>query len=236
MVCAVGYSSDLTMVATSGTDGRVVVRERATDRIICSWPCSADDDGGSTSAIALSTEGNVAYNGPLLNSGHIIVRNARQGGAVVSDWCDEEIGQVLALAFSPDGMRIAAGGTFGRVRVYELAEVAEQKEPTLVKELAWSHSGPVQTIAFHPKGVSIASGGNDGRVAVHASRDGRKLCGWRHLGTVLSIDFAPDGKKVASCGEGDSKILVRDPNTGLPIYDWTCAGFRKALNAFSATS
>ncbi len=66
---------------------------------------------------------------------------------------------VSAIAFSPDGMKIALSQTSGEVRLYKVDD--GQKLTTLK-----GHEGAVFALAFHPDGQHIATGGYDGQVRI----------------------------------------------------------------------
>ena len=66
---------------------------------------------------------------------------------------------VNAVAWSPDGSRIASGGLDKTVQVWQ----ANTEEQILTYR---SHSGWVQVVAWSPDGSSTASGSDDGTVQV----------------------------------------------------------------------
>lgn len=77
-------------------------------------------------------------------------------------------GRVFAVAFSPDGSRIAAGSSSdgkGEVRVYNVADGA----------LVWKldvPEGGIYAIDFSPDGASVSAGGFDGDVRLINAADG----------------------------------------------------------------
>src|SRR4029078_69389 len=63
-------------------------------------------------------------------------------------------GQVLPLAFAPDGATIATGGVDRTVRIWDTRTGAELRQLT-------GHTGEVHAVAFSPDGAIIASGSSD---------------------------------------------------------------------------
>ena len=79
---------------------------------------------------------------------------------------EKQDGEILGLAFSPDGRKIAVASSSSRLPVYDV----ETGQRLLVCE--GSKAG-IYTVAFHPNGQQLAAGGFDGRVRIYATESGR---------------------------------------------------------------
>jgi RNA polymerase sigma factor (sigma-70 family) len=117
---------------------------------------------------------------------------------------------VFAAAFSPDGIRMVAGGYDSDNGKYftRLWEVASGKEL-----LRLPHGeGGLRTIAFSPDGNTLAGGGDGGWARVWEVETGKELKCFPKVGyRVRSVSFAPDGRTLAVAGDA---IHLYDPQTG----------------------
>jgi serine/threonine protein kinase/WD40 repeat protein len=148
--------------------------------------------------------------GPLkvfdLPTGRLVMELAPRG---------PEAGGVLAVAFSPDGRRLAAAWGSGAIVVWESAawgEVLQLRERV----------GPFHALAFHPDGRQLASGGLDRAVRLWDVTTGQLTAVYRgHDADVLSLAFGPRGEWLAS-GSKDQTVRVwdaaRDPRGRLLQY------------------
>jgi WD40 repeat protein len=119
----------------------------------------------------------------------------------------EEAGEVVSLAFAPDGKTLAGGGQDGSIQRW----TGDAYTPG---ELLHAHGGPVWALAFSPDGKTLASGGADHNIGEWDAATGklvRSLKGHEHL--VLSLAFSPDGKLLVS-GSYDETLKVWDPDSG----------------------
>ena len=78
---------------------------------------------------------------------------------------EEQEGKIFALAFSPDGSRLAVGGVSPAVTVYDT------ESGDLVARCT-GHDGSIFVLAFNPSGDRLATGGFDGMVRIFDANSG----------------------------------------------------------------
>jgi WD40 repeat protein len=121
-------------------------------------------------------------------------------------------GRVLALDFSPDGARLAAGGGVpsrsGQLAIWNVAD------RTLDREVAEAHSDTVFDVAFSREGTLLASGAADKFAKVFDSTTGELRNTFEgHTGHVLGVSWIADGSRLATAG-ADNAIKVWNTATG----------------------
>jgi WD40 repeat protein len=123
---------------------------------------------------------------------------------------------VEAVAWSPDGRRLASSDYGGTVIIWDPATAAR------VAKLV-GHTGQVYAVAWSPEGKHLASAGRDGTVRIWEVPTGsaiQVLSGHR-LGPggayrgATSVAWHPEGALLASAG-ADSAIRIWNPFTGEP--------------------
>ncbi|MEV4510133.1 pentapeptide repeat-containing protein [Dactylosporangium sp. NPDC049525] len=116
------------------------------------------------------------------------------------------VSPVNAVAWSPDGTRLASGSGDYSVRVWGAVTGAERLQ--LVGHTDW-----VRSVAWSPDGTRLASGGDDGSVRVWDAVTGaERLQLAVHAGSVGAVAWSPDGTGLAAAG--DNGVRVWDAVTG----------------------
>jgi WD40 repeat protein/serine/threonine protein kinase len=117
-------------------------------------------------------------------------------------WQDKA--EVNAVAFSPDGERLATGGGDGSVKVWN------SRTGKVVREFR-AHDKAVVAVAFHPDGKHLAYTGTDEQAKVLDLTTGQEKvvgpCGClRRFGTAYAVAFSPDGRQLAAGSEGSVQL------------------------------
>src|SRR6266516_4157963 len=120
---------------------------------------------------------------------------------------------VNAVAWSPDGKRIAAGSNDGTVQVWDAAN----GEHVFTYR---GHADHVVTEAWSPDGKRIASGSNDGTAQAWDAANGGHVFIYRgHTDHVNAVPWSPDGKRIAS-GSDDDTVQVWDAANGGHVFTY----------------
>jgi WD40 repeat protein len=121
---------------------------------------------------------------------------------------------LLSVAFSPDGERVAAGGTAGNVWVWDVGTHG------LVATLAGR--SVVSGISFSRDGRFVVTAGDDGVARVFAAESGRPVAQLPSRASFLeAAEFSPVGWSVAVAGDrGEAAVL--DCVECRPLDDLLC--------------
>ncbi|PRX91857.1 serine/threonine-protein kinase [Allonocardiopsis opalescens] len=199
----IASSPDGDLLATGGTDG--VVRVWRTG----SWEEEAE----------LTAHGDWVHTARFSPNGELLATGGRDGRVRLWDTGDwTQTGElrhdsaVYALAFSPDGDRIATGlaenddgaGAGAAVWGLESGERAARLD---------GHTDTVRSVAFSPDGRTVATGSSDDTVRLWDAGSGEQLAVIDdHPATVETVAFSPDGSLLVST-DNDGAVLVHDAAT-----------------------
>ncbi|MFC8664601.1 NB-ARC domain-containing protein [Streptomyces sp. NPDC057199] len=123
-------------------------------------------------------------------------------------------GPVYAVAYSPDGARIATTSRDTTVRIWSSA--TGEALHTLT-----GHHEPVRAVAFSLDGRLLATGGRDATVRIWNAATGQAVRTVRgHDGPVLAVAFSPDGSRLAT-GSSDATVRIWDPASGRALHTAT---------------
>jgi tetratricopeptide (TPR) repeat protein len=115
---------------------------------------------------------------------------------------------VVALAFSPDGRTLLAGGADRAARLWDVAT----GEARVLR-----HQGPVVALAFRPGGRVCVTGSWDGTARLWETATGKQIGQpLAHSGKVLAVAFSADGGLLLTGGE-DHSARLWDAATGKPV-------------------
>jgi WD40 repeat protein len=124
---------------------------------------------------------------------------------------------VRALAFSPDGTRLAAaGGASGHVGEVRIWDV--QQTPARAVATIQGHQDAILSVAFSPDGSTLATGSYDKLVKLWDAATGKELRTLKeHSDAVYSVAFLPGGTQLVS-GAGDRTLKIWDVQRGSRLF------------------
>ncbi len=109
-------------------------------------------------------------------------------------------GDIFAIAWDPQGRRVACGSPIGNVRIIDI-------ETSDTLNIIPAHTGSVWAMDWSPTEDRIVTVGEDGVVRLLDPQGKLRSELGRHTGTARSVAFSRDGSWIAS-GGADSKIRL----------------------------
>jgi WD40 repeat protein len=200
---AVAFSPDGKQLASTGADGQALLWDSETGEIL--WALQVHPAGIGATMVVFSPDGTRLA----------AASDSREGAdPLVSVW-DLASGQELhtvtglpnrayALAFSPDGTKLAIGEYGDFIKVYDAASGEE------VLSLAGDHTR-VLAVAFSPDGALLATGGGE-PPKLWDLATGQELATFAgHTSMVNGLAFSPDGSRLASSSiDGTTRVYAVD--------------------------
>ncbi len=118
---------------------------------------------------------------------------------------------VLAVAFRPDGERLATLGAEGTIRVWDTGSGRQLRSIALGKKVVPS-PGERLSLRWSPDGRRFASSSGDGPVQVWDPETGSETARFGHR--VRTASWSPDGTRIASGGESGLELRLWDDRDG----------------------
>jgi WD40 repeat protein/serine/threonine protein kinase len=128
---------------------------------------------------------------------------------------------VLAVAFSPDGKRLASAGFDSVVKIWDMTQRKEMGNLEAHKDI-------VTCLAFSPDGQHLASAGFDNLVKVWNVSAGTEVATMSTGYVVASVAYNPDGKTLAAAGY-HAEMKVWDTTSGEQVF--TLRGHTKGVTS-----
>jgi WD40 repeat protein len=204
-VLTAAYSPNGQHIATIGIDGTAHVWDAASGAELLSMPGTTEPgDALGSQRLAYNPDGSRLVTG---DRNLVKIWDAATGVAI--DTFSGHTGEVWAVAYSPNGERIASAGVDATARIWDAAT----GEPMII--LA-GHEAEIEGLAFSPDGDRLATASDDGTIKVWNTSSGEII---RELvnpsGPFFSVAYSPDGQYLTS--GNDSRITVWEAETSRKV-------------------
>jgi eukaryotic-like serine/threonine-protein kinase len=121
---------------------------------------------------------------------------------------------VRAIAWSPDGTRVASAGNTSTIQVWD-ARGGNSDRDILTYT---NHTNNIRSVAWSPDGTRIVSAGEDRTVQVWNAADGQYMLAYRgHSHYITSVDWSPDSTRIVSGGI-DKTAHIWEAVTGSKLF------------------
>ncbi|CAE6470438.1 unnamed protein product [Rhizoctonia solani] len=229
--------TDLIWTATFTPDGTRAI-SCSDDRTIRTWDVQIKD------GVAQQRNNREASTGPIAFSldraqfvslsldGTLQIRNVNSEEVKLRPFEQEtasDLSTVHSVAFSPQGLHIAATGNGLTIWVWDV------RSRTTVSQLL-KHTATIRCIEFSPNGAQLCSGSDDATIVVWDIYTGVPVgpaCEG-HTASVLSVAYSPDGVQLVS-GSYDRTVRLWNPLTGELLHTFSGHGGPVTSVTFSPT-
>jgi WD40 repeat protein len=198
-VLSVAFSSDGKFLATSDSDGVIILWDAASRK----ERMTLKGHKNRVNFVIFSPENHILASGSA--DKQVKLWHVYTGECLTTLQNDDA--NVLSGAFSPDGNILATGGYDKIVKLWDVYTGERLK--------VWqAHEERVRSVAFNHNGQILATGSYDKTVKLWDIRTGECLkILQEHSANVLSVSFSPSGEILASSG-CDNTIKLWDVSTG----------------------
>jgi WD40 repeat protein len=207
----VAYGVDGKHLVTAGSDGNVRVWDASTGKALL----TLSGHTGPVSGLAFSPDGR--HLATLGDDRVTKVWDAATGKTLLTLPAKVQPSGTVhhAVAFSPDGKRLATGGGAA-------AQIWDAATGKALLTLA-GQAGTTFSVAFSPDGKRLATGGGAAAQIWDVATGKALLTLAGQAGTTFSVAFSPDGKRLAA-GRMDKTAKVWDVDTGQTLFTLTGHG------------
>jgi RNA polymerase sigma factor (sigma-70 family) len=203
---AVAVSPDGRILAAKSSDNAVRLFDAASGKKLRQLPLPKNDSAHTITGLLMFAPDGKSL--AVTTVGETIHLVDVDNGTLLRSFKHKET--LYAIAFSPDGTLLVAGGYDRDKSGYfaRLWDVATGKE---LRRFANGRES-LRTLAFSPDGKTLAGGGDDARLRLWNVETGKLLRAVAADGyRIRSVAFAPDGQTVAAAGDS---VRLYDVATG----------------------
>jgi WD40 repeat protein/serine/threonine protein kinase len=181
-VATAAFSPDGQYIATSGTNGQIILWETATHREVRRFEAWGPD---GMWCVRFSPDGRLLAGSQDARVGLWDVNT----GALLRE-LPLASSQVLSLAFSPDGRLLATAEVYRTSRLWDIPSASLRATLT-------GHVQGVGSVAFSPDGKTLATSSDDCTVKLWNLATEQEMATLQLPGGCRSVRFSPDGRTLA---------------------------------------